>query len=57
MNSLPPGTEDIVADSDQTIGDISNKVVSDPAYTNILATYSQSQLIYNTPIGLKTAIK
>ena len=39
MNSLTSGTEDIVADSGQTIGAVTTQTVSAPAYTNLTVTY------------------
>ena len=41
MNLLASGTEDIVADSGQTIGAVSTQTVSapSPAYTNLTVTY------------------
>ena len=41
MNLLALGTEDIVADSGQTIGAVTTQIVSppSPAYTNLTVTY------------------
>ena len=39
MNLLASGTEDIVADSGQTIGAVSTQTVSAPTYTNLTVTY------------------
>ena len=39
MNILSSGTEDIVADSGQTIGTVTTQTVSSPAYTNQTVTY------------------
>ena len=39
MNLLASGTEDIVADSGQTIGAATTRTVSAPAYTNLTVTY------------------
>ena len=39
MNSLSSGTEDIVADSGQTIGAVTTQTVSAPVYTNLTVTY------------------
>ena len=39
MNLLSSGTEDIVADSGQTIGAVTTQTVSAPAYTNQTLTY------------------
>ena len=41
MNLLSSGTEDIVADSGQTIGAVTTQTVSapSPAYTNLAVTY------------------
>ena len=39
MNSLSSGTEDIVADSGQTIGAVTTQTVSAAAYTNQTVTY------------------
>ena len=42
MNLLASGTEDIVADSGQTIDVVTSQTVSpsSPAYTNLTVTYS-----------------
>ena len=39
MNALASGTEDIVADSGQTIGAITSQTVSSASYTNMSVTY------------------
>ena len=39
MNSLSSGTEDIVADSGQTIGAVTTQTVGAPSYTNQTVTY------------------
>ena len=39
MNLLASGTEDIVADSGQTIGAVTTQTVSSPIYTNLTVTY------------------
>ena len=41
MNILPSGTEEIVADSGQTIGAVTTQTVSAPApaYTNLTVAY------------------
>ena len=39
MNLLASGTEDIVADSGQTIGAVTTQTVGAPAYTNLTVTY------------------
>ena len=39
MNLLSPGTDDIVADSGQTIGAVTTQTVSSPSYANLMVTY------------------
>ena len=39
MDLLSIGTEDIVADSGQTIGAVTTQTVSAPVYTNLTVTY------------------
>ena len=39
MGLLSSGTEDIVADSGQTIGAVTTQTVSSPAYSNLTVTY------------------
>ena len=47
MNILASGTEDIVADSGQTIGAVTTQAVSppSPAYTNQTVTYYHIKLL------------
>ena len=39
MNLLASGTDDIVADSGQTIGAVTTQAVSSPSYTNLTVAY------------------
>ena len=39
MNLLSSGTEDIVADSGQTIGAVTTQAVSAPPYANLAVSY------------------
>ena len=39
MDLLSSGTDDIVADSGQTIGAVTTQTVSAPVYTNLAVTY------------------
>ena len=40
MNALASGTEDIVADSGQTVGAVTSQTVASASYTNISVTYN-----------------
>ena len=46
MNLLASGTEDIVADSGQTVGDVTTQTVSSLTYTNLAITYCQVDCLF-----------
>ena len=54
MNALASGTEDIVADSGQTIGAVTSQTVTSASYTNVTVTYVAGAN-YNSDISYYTS--